>query len=101
MGKESGSIAIALLGFTVLVLGFRGTWGRVWSDIWGGSPPGSGGGSSTSSSTTPTSGINPQTGNPITPQSPFGTFPVINFGQVASGTRLPTTSVSTPTGTKN
>lgn len=45
--KELGGVGLAFVGFAVIILGFKGTWSKVFHDLWANAP---GGGSSSSSS---------------------------------------------------
>lgn len=107
--KEVAGVGLAFVGFVIIVLGFKGTWGKVWHDLFGG-----GGVSANTASTVPgVVGPSPSFG-PSTPQNPTGITPIpiapgpgikpggpfqgVSPASQTIGLRLPNTFIQTPSG---
>jgi hypothetical protein len=82
--RETFGVGLAFVGFVVIVLGFKGTWGKVWHDLFTGAgidttdPGGSGG----------TAGPATSDGGTSITQGPGGTW-LVPADPNAPTTRLP------------
>ena len=106
--KEVAGVGLAFVGFVIIVLGFKGTWGKVWHDLFGGggvsantagvqqAPPSFG----PSTPQNPT-GLQPlpiPAGPGIKPGGPFQSVKPATPASTSVGLRLPNTFIMTPSG---
>ena len=108
--RETAGVGLAFVGFVVIVLGFRGTWQKVWHDLWGSGgvntsdPAGTGytGPTLPNSTTTPGTVLPGSNGGPdqLVPTDPHArTIPLApEAAYTIPSLRLPNTRVQTPIG---